>query len=248
MAELDDVAGLFLPPPAAPSQPVAYRQGVITSFDPATLSNAVDVGGTILTDLPLLGVGEATLLTVGSVVGLVVISSGGASQMAILGRLVLPNTPAATESIGLLNSLVFARTVPTLESRSADTYGDLTTPGPEVTVTVRPSGRLLVLITSQVQFVETAAVAQRGGEVTVELSGANTVTPTAANDVLQIAMNLGIGVVAPGASIGFQGSYTGSGVFEGLNPGVTTVTMKYRSQYAGEQVDFLRRNLIAITL
>lgn len=245
-----DLAGLFADPPPGPAQPVAYRQGVIVSFDPATLANTVNVGGTVLTDLPILGVGEASLLIPGSVVGIMVMGDTGAKSMAIIGRWVRPNTPEATEAIGLLNSLVFAATVTAQESRTADTYGDLATVGPQVTARVRPSGRLLVVITSQIQFSEAGTpTPQRGGFVSVALSGANTVTADDAADIVLAAMNVGIvGAVGAINQLVAQGSYTAAGVFEGLTPGDTTVTMKYASQYSGEQMDFGKRNLIAVAL
>lgn len=246
---VDDVVDLFADPPPGPAQPVTYRQGTILMFDPATLSNRVNVGGTVLEDLPLLGVGEATLLTEGAVVGIMVIGDAGARSMAILGRLVRPNTADATAAVTLLNSLVHADSITVQESRTADTYGDLTTPGPARTVRVGPSGRLLVVLTSQIQFVEAAAggLAQRGGYVSVALSGANTVSADTAADTVLAAMN--VGITATGlAGLAVQGAYTASGVFEGLNVGETTVTMKYASQYSGEQMDFGRRNLIVIAL
>jgi hypothetical protein len=245
-----DLAGLFAAPPPGPAQPVTYRQGVIVSFDPATLANTVNVGGTVLADLPILGVGEASLLIPGSVVGIMVMGDAGAKSMAIIGRWVRPNTPEATEAIGLLNSLVFAATVTAQESRTADTYGDLATVGPQVTARVRPSGRLLVVITSQIQFSEAGTpTPQRGGFVSVALSGANTVTADDAADIVLAAMNVGIvGAVGAINQLVAQGSYTAAGVFEGLTPGDTTVTMKYASQYSGEQMDFGKRNLIAVAL
>jgi len=243
----EDLAALWRPAPAAPSLPVAYRQGTVLTFDPATLSNTVEVGGTVLTDLPLLGVGEASLLTAGSVVGILVIGGTGAKNMVIIGRLVLPGTADAEEAIGLLNSLVFAATVVTQEGRSSTTFGDLATVGPEVTVAVRPSGRLLVVCTCQIQWVESVASPQRGGWATVEMSGANTVTTTTARDVVLPTANLGL--TSPGTTaMAFQGSYCSAGVFDGLDTGSTTVTMKYASQYSGETVDFGRRNLVVMTL
>ncbi len=246
---MNDLSSLFLPPAPGPAQEVRYRQGTIVAFNPTTLENQVDVGGTILTDLPLLGVGEASLLTVGSVVGIQVVGDQGARSMAILGRMVRPNTPDAAEAIGLLNSLIFADSVIVQESRTSTTFGDLATIGPQVTVRVRPSGRLLVLITSQIQFIETAAggLAQRGGYVSVDLAGANVVDAATASDTV-----LGAGMLAVTATglgqIALQGSYTSAGVFEGLAPGDTVVTMRYASQYAGEQMDFGRRNLTVVTL
>ncbi len=244
----DELVRLFAPEPATAAQGVRYRQGVIITFDPATLANTVLVGGTVLTDLPLLGVGEATLLTAGSVVGILVIGSGGgAASMAIIGRIVTPGTSDAADAVGLLNSLVFADTVVTQEGRSSITFGDLATPGPEVTVPVRASGRLLVVCTCQIQWIEPNTSPQRGGWATIEMSGANTVTTAQANDVVLPTTNFGL--TSPGTTaMAYQGSVCSAGVFNGLNTGDTTVTMKYASQYSGETVDFGRRNLVVIAL
>lgn len=241
------MAGLFSPPPDGPSLPITYRQGVIVTFDQTTLENTVDVGGTVLTDLPLLGVGEASLLTAGAVVGILVIGGAGAKNMVIIGRLVTPATADAENAIGLLNSLVYADTVVTQEGRSSTTFGDLATVGPQVTVPVRPAGRLLVVTSCQIQWIESNASPQRGGWATVEMSGANTVTTTTARDVVLPTANLGL--TSPGTTaMAFQGAYCSAGVFEGLDPGDTTVTMKYASQYSGETVDFGRRNLVVVAL
>jgi hypothetical protein len=244
----NDLARLFVPEPAGPAMAMSYRQGVVRNFNQVTLSNVVRVDGVDLVDLPLLGVGEATLLTVGAVVGLVAIrGSNGAATWAILGRMVRPGTTDAANAVALLNSQLAAATVVTQESRSSATFGDLATVGPAVTVTVRATGRLLVICTSQIQWIESVASPQRGGHVTVELTGANTVSTAAANDVVLPTANLGL--TSPGTTaMAFQGSYCSAGVFSGLSPGETTVTMKYASQYSGESVDFGRRNLIVVAL
>jgi hypothetical protein len=246
-AAVDEFAGLFGPPPPGPALPIAYRQGLVVSFDAATLENQVLIGGSILTDLPLLGVGEATLLVPGASVGVLVIGGTGAKTYAIIGRIVRPNTADATAAIGLLNSLVYAATVNTQESRSSTTFGDLATVGPAVTAPVRASGRLLVIVNTQIQWIESNASPQRGGWATIDMTGANTVSTATANDVVLPTANLGL--TSPGTTaMAFQGTYTAAGVFTGLNPGLTTVTMKYASQYSGEAVDFGRRTLIVITL
>lgn len=151
--------------------------------------------------------------------------------------------------LALLNSQIFASSVTNQEGTSSATFTDLATAGPKVTVNVKATGRLLVICTSQIQWIETgvSSPAQRGGWCTVEMSGANIVTTGEAADVVLPTLN--IGVTGTGVDgVGGQATITGVGVFEDLVPGDTEVTMKYASQYAGETVDFGRRTLIVVTL
>lgn len=82
------LADLFGPEPAGPTQPVAFRQGRIVSINSVTLANTVLVGGTVMTNLPLLG-GEASLLTAGTVVGVAVVGTE-AKTYYIIGKIVKP--------------------------------------------------------------------------------------------------------------------------------------------------------------
>jgi hypothetical protein len=82
------LADLFGPGPAPAAQPVAFRQGLLLSINAVTLANTVQVGGTVLTNLPLLG-GEASLLAAGDVVGVAVVG-GDAKTFYIIGQIVKP--------------------------------------------------------------------------------------------------------------------------------------------------------------
>lgn len=243
MDALNDVAGLFLPPAAGPAQAMAYRQGTITAFNPITLANTVDVGGTLFSDLPLLGVGEATLLTVGSVVGLAVIGDA-VKTMAIVGRFVYPATAEAEDATALLSANTKADTVGTQEGTSSTSYTDLATIGPLVTVTVRSTGRLLVSISCGIQALGAATF---GGSATVELSGANTLSAADAQDVEHFHARHWHSVTA--GVLTQQDCPAASKVFDGLNPGETVVTMKYKSINGGApDADFGRRTLVVIAL
>jgi hypothetical protein len=244
LSTVDDVAGLFLPPAAGPSQTMAYRQGIVTEFNPVTLENKVDVGGTELTDLPLLGVGEATLLAAGAVVGLLAIGDT-AKTFAIVGRLVHPNTAQARDATGLLSANTKAATVGDQEGTDSTTYTDLATVGPQVTVTVRSTGRLLVSISFGVQALGADTF---GGSATVAMTGANTITAdTAANTHHFHARHWH--ALSGGITLTQQDSPAASTVFEGLTPGETVVTMKYRSINGGApDADFGRRTLVVIAL
>jgi len=244
----DDLGDLFLPPAAGPSLDMRYRQGVIVSFDPNTLSNTVDVGGSILTDLPILGVGEATLLAAGSIVGITTIRSlRGTATWAIIGRMVVPGTADAQNAISLLSSWIVTAAVETQETTSTNSYVDLTTPGPSVTVNIRQTGRILLVLTCQIQWIDSDPADGRGGEVTVEMSGANTMSTATAEGPIRLTNYNGVNA---GTSMSLQGTYTQAVVVEGLNAGVTTITMKYKARPAGEAagVDFGRRSITVITL
>lgn len=239
----DDLSTLFLPPPAGPASPLDYRQGAIVAFNPITLQNTVNVGGTELTDLPLLGVGEATLLTAGSVVGLVSIG-GPVKTLAIVGRLVYPDTDQARDAVALLSSNTKADTIGTQEPRSSTSYGDLATVGPQVTVTVKHTGRLLVTISYGIQAL---AAATFGGSATIEMSGANNLTADDAANVEHFHARHWHSVSA--GTYTQQDSPCASKVFEGLLPGETVITMKYRSIVGGApDADFSRRTLTVIAL
>jgi len=236
----DDLTGLLLPPPPGPAQPMSYRQGVVLSWNEITLQNTVRVGGSIMTDLPVLGVGEATTIRAGSVVGIMTVGS----TWAILGRIVTPNTAEATNAVALLNSMIYADSLAAQEASTVTAFGDLATFGPSVTVSVRGTGRLLLIITCQMQW--TVGIAGGiGGFASVEMSGANSMDALTAKVKLLLTSFFDESGVDTNV---LQSTNTCAAVFEGLNPGTTTIAMKYASQFAGVSVDFGRRNIIAIAL
>ena len=149
-------AALFAARPSQPSQNLRYRQGIITSWNPVTLENTVNVGGTEMVNLPVLGVAEVDVYSPGDVVGLLVIESSGSTgsvMYAIIGQLVIPGTQAATDAINAsLNSRIFTDFIIQGESTLSSTYTDLETIGPAVTVPVGPSGRILVIATAQISI------------------------------------------------------------------------------------------------
>jgi len=244
----DDLVPLFGDPPEQPSQDVRFRQGVILAFNQVTLQNTVLVGGTPLSDLPLLGVGEATLLVPGAVVGLLLVG-GPAKTMFILGRAVNPNTADATSAVSLLNSQIFSDFILTGESTTSTTYTDLATVGPRVTVPVGPSGRILVIASAQIQnFSFTGSASLFGGYYDLEFTGANTRSPVTVNDPLVGVKYFQLTTVGNNTWFG-RDSTTAQAIFSGLNAGTTTITMKYAMQPgASADADFHRRALTVIKL
>jgi len=121
--------------------------------------------------------------------------------------------------------------VATQESTSSTTYTDLTTVGPEVTVTVGSSGMVLLAMDCYMTGLDTAGVQDFMG---VALSGANTV---AASDSAAVSYRVA------------DGSGQGAGIcrlLTGLTPGATTFTAKYR--VTGATCQFSNRNLSVIPL
>lgn len=241
------LSDLIQPPlPPGPSQKVGYRQGTVLEFDQLTLNNVVDVGGTRMVNLPLLGVSDASTLVTGAVVGLLAIESTlGTTTYGITGRWVIPGTAAAAEAISLLSVKTKADSIATQETCSTFGFSDLTTVGPTVTIDVGPSGRLLVILTSQIQWIDADAADGNGGLVSVAMSGANTMTANAGAAVINPTAFFASTSTANAA---VQGTYTAAAVFSGLNPGTTTLTMKYSIYIAGETTDFGKRTVVAIAL
>ena len=91
----DDLAPLF--DPGAPG--VRFRQGTIVSWNAATGSNLIDIGGSTLTDVPILNTGEAIALKTGHIVCLL----GQGMAWFIIGRVTPPGDPSFASA-----SLAFA--------------------------------------------------------------------------------------------------------------------------------------------
>jgi hypothetical protein len=244
---MTSLVGLFAPQPPPPSQPVRFRQGVILTFDAVTLANTVLVGGTVMTNLPLLGVGESTLLVPGSVVGILAV--GEATQTwYITGRIVAPGTPDAANATALLSSQVYADSVATAEAYNSTSFWDLGVGGPQVTVPVRTTGRLLVIASCQIAWSSASSTTPAaGGQATIDMSGANTLTTADAVYVLNPIFKINLTATAAVSDVSAVAS-TDTAVLEGLNAGDTLVTMRYACLTAGQAVTFSRRTLTVITL
>jgi hypothetical protein len=223
------------------------------SFNPLTLENQVRIGRTIIDNMKINGVGESTLLRPGAVVGVIVVGDKVKSYF-ITGRTVTPGTPDAADAVGLLNSVIFSDFVssPSGDICSSSTYTDLTNVGPTLTVPVGLSGRLLVIATAQLQWASAIALLTKGiGTFNVAFTGANTRVPNDTVDPLVGIASIELDTTAAGTH-GQAGIFaiTTQAVFSGLNPGDTTITMKYRRSTAAYAVDcvFFRRTLTVIKL
>lgn len=236
----DDLTDLLTAAPAGPAQPMSYRQGVITAWNPLTLENTVIVGGATLTNLPVLGIAEVATYQPGDVVGLMVVGS----TWAIIGQLVVPNTPQALSALSFLSSRVYAANVSAAETCTSTTYTDLATVGPQLSnVLIGPSGRCLIAMSTNIIAGDTGATGQEGGLMTYTMSGP---TNVAATDSIALQESFVWGQAGASFSQTFTPSFTRETVQEGLTAGLYTITAKYRC--VSTQADFRDRTLRVIAL
>lgn len=208
---------------SAVSEPTyTRRKGVVTDYDTSDGTATVKIGGDPNT---VSGIGSFSNYTprIGDVVWLDVHGN---------------DTPRIVDRVGNVGPSVFAAAqlaaVVTNESRGATGYGDLATPGPSLQVTVSGSGMLLVVISCEISVTSD----NDGGAVGVALSGANTV---AASDSKAIKFFPGFNTALAQMSRTL--------LYTNLNPGDTTVTMKYHDLFdAGTDVFYANRELIALPM
>lgn len=237
----DDLVPLLTKPAAGPG--VSFRQGVIVSWNQETAQNTVLVGGSLMSDLPILNTSEAAILAEGDVVG---IMTAGATW-GILGRFTIPGTPEAVSALSSLRTQ--SASISATETVTGTSYAAaVTDPGPEVTIAVGPSGRLIVLVSATVsgQSTKTAGnTANAGGGMGVVLTGANA---RAAADSEALRATVNATITSSAATIGVDGSASRVVLLTGLTPGLTTITAVYRMIGNGTQVNFSNRNVTAIAI
>lgn len=208
---------------AAAQQPAgnaSLRIGVVTAYQGGTIS--VDVGGGSLVQAAY---GSRYNPAVGDVVYML---SAGATWVVVDSLASTPGqfVPQVAE-------------VPTNEGTTSGAYTDLATVGPQVTAVVGNSGRVLVLYSGQLGWIELAANSQMGGDIGIDVSGANVIAP-APDQRLRIES-----VMAGTDSNLLVVSLGGMKFFTGLNPGTTTFKLMYRTLHSPKQVDFDNR-MIAV--
>lgn len=232
MTTTDDLTDLFTTQPAGPAQPMNYRQGVIVDWNPTTLQNKVQVAGTLLSDLPVLGVAEAASFRPGVVVGVTTVGS----TWAIMGRFVIPNTADATDAITQIGQRALTATVLTQEATTSGSFVDLATVGPLVSnVRIPASGKVEVTISAQFDTVSGAAPVLVGS-VGVDISGSATIAPDTKQSLLYLGAN----------PTGIQA--TRVVLFTGLPAnGICHFKLMYRSD-GSTNVQFAFRDIIVRTL
>jgi hypothetical protein len=225
---------------------VGFRQGTIVAWDPDTAENVVQVGTSLLENLPALNTSEASLLAPGDVVG--ILTAGG--SWAILGRLIIPGSPEAASSIRSITNRIQASEDTSNGTRNSTSWGDLTgtSVGPAVTVRIGTSGRALAFWSAEIG--QTAGYQRlTTPHVGVEVSGATTRAPSDVN-----ALNANVGFPASGAAgaatVDFWIQAAMMHLFTGLTPGSTTFTLKYRHDTVdpSRAVNFQAREIAVFAL
>jgi hypothetical protein len=226
---------------------VGFRQGVVLAWNPDTAQNTVDVGGVVLTDVPILNTSESRLLTPGAVVGIL---TAGSSWM-ILGRVTVPNTPDAASALAMISQRIVAASDPAQGTRSSSSFGDLTgaAVGPSVTVTISSVGRAALVFWSA-GYGEPDDLSwqpRSTAGISVEVSGA---TSIAASGDYSLGHNMQFPEAPnPGNALTFS-SFQNSlmHLFTGLNPGSTNFTMKYRNLAGTTDCRFETREIAVFAL
>lgn len=232
----DDLTPLFAPqqPPAG----MGFRQGIIVEWNPLTAENTVDVGGTLMTNLTVFNTSEIKVLAPGDTVGVAVVGQN-AKTFGILGRMLIPGTADAAKIIDTMRG---GSVVADFVEADAAFTGEQATPadlpgsfGPQLTVTVGSSGRLLVIGSAKIDS-SNGVNAQMFAQVNSvpvtfrHLMATSALIQADAND-----LTVGSAQVR---------EYTG------LTPGPVTITAKYIAEFAAPGVNtwFSARALVAIPL
>jgi hypothetical protein len=120
-------------------------------------------------------------------------------------------------ALSFLSSRTYADNTPDGDTTTDTNFTDLDASfGPQVTVPVGPSGRVLVTVGSFVIVEEGLC------EMAAELSGANTIAATSQKAWIVGGLSTG--------DVTWQSEGCHRSLFEGLNAGDTTFTCKYRVQ------------------
>jgi hypothetical protein len=212
-----DLSTVFRPPDDAP--PLGFRQGVVLTWNQTTAENTISVGGTVLVDVPCVNSFEAQALLPGDIVGILKFGSA----WFVLGRITGPSTTTA---------LSVSDTIATSEATTSGTFGDLPAGvGPQVTIAVRSTAKILVLLSAQISGTSF------GGEMSFAVSGASTVAAATAR-ALQFQA-AGAGLIAATYLVRLNPD-------DGLVAGSNTFTAKYRA--ASGTATFANRNLTVATI
>jgi len=226
---MQPLSGPSVPDQVATAQVAAdqtgVRIGVVTAFDP-TGAITVTISGTST-------LAQATYLSsyVPSVGDQVAVIKSGASWL-VLG------TMGKTTS-RLLPVVGYEATNGNISLPTA-TYGDLDSPanpGPSITLNVGSSGMALLMWQVEIDTTR-GTVGYDGGRAAVAISGANTDTPHDAKSFGYAYYHF-----TGGAQVqGWNGTF--SRVYTGLNPGLTTFTMKYMRYDSGATVAVKERTIM----
>lgn len=226
--------------------PVSFRKGTIIEFDENTGESVVEVGGTNIVALAMLGIAEVATYEVGASVGVLVVDTGGSQSWFVLGRIARPDTDAYRKALlrqGDATQTDFDGSTGTVVGVAS--YIDLSpgTIGPRVVVNVGVSGKLLVTVACMGEYDNGPSSPYdqiMGFRMTTEADGANTWSADGQWALVFYSQSLDTTTNRLG---GLHASSTY--LFENLNPGETTITAKYSKPTSGGQTTVRDRLLVA---
>jgi hypothetical protein len=175
------------------------------------------------------------------------VSDSGSITYAIMGRLVTPNTQAATDAVNQLNDRMAAADllVGVIGSSSSTSYGALGS-GPVVTAHIGPAGRAVLLVGCGFGYGATDAAV--GGEMTVAISGATT---RGASSDYALRSHMALfgntpSTVTVDSTIDVRQCMVS--IVHGLTPGANTFTGMYRATAAGVSCTFVDPVIVVLAL
>lgn len=239
---------------SGPSEAVQSSATLIDDAHITNLSVSKLTAGTITADTVLaaemeVGAGGNIKLTDGS---LDVFDNAGIKQVEI-GKLSDDSyglaAVSAAGTLTKLNDLIFGpQTDFVLATITANDTGLYS--GPSVTVTVGETGRLIIILSAQMEYESinqpVGVSSAGGGRMGFGMTGANSMGPDAFKSLV-FTDSLGLGGDVSNThtiTATRRGSYVH--FLEGLNPGATFVQAHYSAAYSGKTVDFRDRTLIVL--
>lgn len=196
---------------------LGFHTGVIRSWDELTGANTVEVGGTSLTNLSVLSAAGTIHLRAGDTVAVMRVRT----QYFILGKIAAPGASAAERIAS--DRVARMDQVPT-----TDTFVDLPSYGPEVSLYIGSSRRALVIHSAEFSIGGVVDVGQWGeGHQAVQITGASNRPVESA--VTNAFLKGNAGTASSASATTFITSVNG------LREGVNTFTCKYRATANGQQ-------------
>lgn len=218
MARDDDFAPKLVPPDGPD---IGIRQGILREWNPGTGANVVDMGGALLSDLPIQAAGSL-VMSVGDVLALL---RYGYTYFIVGVIRTPPQGSMATQA----DRVTFASG--TADAITSGSFVSPATFGPQITeVYVGPSRKCLVTLSVQMGCISSTGIAS------YSVNGASTINAEDTRGCL-----LAAGTEAVVASVSKTSLLTAA---DGLNEGLHTFTTRVRKVGSGPVCNIGDRDLI----
>jgi hypothetical protein len=249
----DDLAAMIVPPDREWS---GRALGTVKSWNPDTFENVISVRDTDIPDVPLQQPLLGLTLTPGAVVMVDIWkprSRKGSAVYAISGQWLPVGAGAAAGAVAFMRGAlakeisaevfgerVHGATVATQQGRSSATYGDLATVGPTVPdIPVSDVGTMMVWVGCSGAASSQTDGAGQFGYMSFAVSGATSVSP-------DDARSFHVGFFDFDELAAVTSRAVSAVLLTGLNPGLHTLTAKYRQSGSTDEAFFSSRVLLAI--